>query len=281
MVRCLSIFVLLLFIGCREDSGRSPVIARVGTSELTVADLSDALPDDPNFELSHIQVQRFVQKWVEDELIYQEALSRGFHEQPHIQNEIKRLSRQVVVLAFLERIVDQDVEVGEQEIDEYYEKNGEEFIRADDLYLLNIIHVESRAEANTVRSRLRNGESFAELAGELSLDPSRENGGKLGWVTEERLPTSLNAVLPNLRVGTPSSPRRTPAGYYVLLLDAKRVKGERQELDEVREIIKQRIISRKKEEYHRRLLNTLRQNTELEVDWDQIKEHLADISEQQ
>jgi len=51
-----------------------------------------------------------------------------------------------------------------------------------------VILLESEIQANEVRTRLENGESFTELAGELSLDYSaKENNGDLGWHTKNVL----------------------------------------------------------------------------------------------
>jgi len=56
--------------------------------------------------------------------------------------------------------------------------------------------LESEAQANEVRARLESGESFAELAEELSLEPfSKSKQGDLGWHPREILNEWLNAPI--------------------------------------------------------------------------------------
>ncbi|HEY82279.1 MAG TPA: hypothetical protein G4O01_03200 [Dehalococcoidia bacterium] len=56
--------------------------------------------------------------------------------------------------------------------------------------------LESETQANEVRARLEGGESFTELAGELSLEPfSKSKQGDLGWHPREILNEWLNAPM--------------------------------------------------------------------------------------
>lgn len=57
--------------------------------------------------------------------------------------------------------------------------------------------LESEPQADEVRARLRNGESFAELAGELSLEAlSKAKKGDLGWHPENILKEMLGTSVP-------------------------------------------------------------------------------------
>lgn len=80
------------------------------------------------------------------------------------------------------------------------------------------ILVEAEAEANELLSRLSNGEDFAVLAAEYSLDDTTaRQGGDLGWFTEDELlePALAHAAFslePNMVTG----PIQTLLGYHVI-----------------------------------------------------------------
>jgi len=76
---------------------------------------------------------------------------------------------------------------------------------------------EGRAEAERVRARLLQGESFADLARSLSQDPgSAVAGGDLGEVTRGMMVPEFEQALFALQVGEVSRPVRTQFGWHLL-----------------------------------------------------------------
>ncbi len=73
-------------------------------------------------------------------------------------------------------------------------------------------------EANQLLVRLRNGEDFATLASQNSLDKSSsDDGGDLGWFTQEQLiEPELGAIAFQLKVGQIAGPVKTSVGYDIL-----------------------------------------------------------------
>ena len=49
-------------------------------------------------------------------------------------------------------------------------------------YQLSQIATKTQAEAKTALARVKKGEAFDKVAREVSINPSKENGGNLGWV---------------------------------------------------------------------------------------------------
>lgn len=80
------------------------------------------------------------------------------------------------------------------------------------------ILVKTQDEANALLLRLRNGEDFAAVAAQYSLDTSTSvNGGDLGWFTsEELLEPTLAQVAFQLQPGQIAGPIQTSLGYHVI-----------------------------------------------------------------
>ncbi len=79
------------------------------------------------------------------------------------------------------------------------------------------ILVATEEDAATVMQRLEQGEDFAALAQELSLDEaSKEEGGDLGWIPEGIKGKAFDEVAFNLELEEVSQPFLTVQGYWVI-----------------------------------------------------------------
>ncbi len=270
-VICASVFLLLISCNLSKNK-KSPVIARVGNSILTLQELKQAIPMDANLELSALQIQKYVQRWVESELVYQHALREGVGNRRDVKKHIKTLAKDYIVSTFIDQYTSQKLEVKEDEIKAYYNKNSDEFIRPQDEYHIRLILVESYRKASAVRNELLGGTNFAKLAQDHSIDESNVNGGDLGWITLDEVQPELSTRVPRLSLDSPSLPIKTSVGYYIVEPLGVRKKGQVQTLDEVRNIIKMRLQITKKEQRYRRLVNHLSENTEFSTNWDALKQ---------
>jgi hypothetical protein len=255
----------------------SPVIANVGSSTLTLKNLEESFPKPANVHISEVQIQRYVQQWIESELIYQEAIRRKINLQPSVRQHIKELERDYIVSSFLDQFVDQDLTVTDDEIKKFYEDNSAEFIRAKDEYKLQIIFVKTLTAANEARNRAVSGEDFAQVAKEVSFDASKKNGGDLGWITLDEIPETIAASIPSQVLNTISWPKKTPIGFYIIKVNGKRAKGDVQTIDEVKDTLVWRIKAGKRGEKYHRLITLLTENAVTEVDWKLTENVLKDI----
>ena len=81
---------------------------------------------------------------------------------------------------------------------------------------------EIKINANSLISRLNDGESFEKLAASFSAGQNALEGGYLGWRTEAELPSLFAEVVTGLKVGEIASPLRSGAGFHILKLIDKR-----------------------------------------------------------
>jgi len=80
------------------------------------------------------------------------------------------------------------------------------------------ILVRTEDEARQVLQRLQNGERFADVAADVSIDlTTREQGGDLGWFTrDELLDPRLAEAAFNLQPNEITGPIATRIGYHIL-----------------------------------------------------------------
>ena len=79
-----------------------------------------------------------------------------------------------------------------------------------------------RARAEQAFKRARQGENFAELSAAFSDAPDALQGGGLGWRPLDRLPTLYADAVSRLKPGEVSDILRSPAGFHIVKLVAKR-----------------------------------------------------------
>jgi parvulin-like peptidyl-prolyl isomerase len=82
---------------------------------------------------------------------------------------------------------------------------------------LYAILVSSEGNATEVEQLLQNGEDFATVAMEFSMDEtSRQNGGELGWLPQGILLSELDQAAFSLAEGNVSEPIVSTNGYYII-----------------------------------------------------------------
>ena len=84
------------------------------------------------------------------------------------------------------------------------------------------------------QEKLANGESFADVARELSDDVgSADKGGDLGYTSGNTFPAAMESAITQLQPGTVSAPVQTEAGTHLILV-TERSEGKEVSLEEMR-----------------------------------------------
>jgi peptidyl-prolyl cis-trans isomerase C len=87
------------------------------------------------------------------------------------------------------------------------------------------ILVENEDEAKKIAARVKGGEDFAKVAGEVSKDPgSKTDGGDLGFFTKDRMVEPFAEAAFKLEPGQISDPVKSQFGWHVIKVEEKRTK---------------------------------------------------------
>jgi peptidyl-prolyl cis-trans isomerase C len=113
-------------------------------------------------------------------------------------------------------------------------------------YRLAQIVVASEAEAKAAMARIKGGESFEKVASEVSIDPSKANGGELGWILPKQIIPQIGNVVVNVRKGDlAAEPIRTNLGWHVVKVEDTRA-FKAPAFDDVKNQLRSAIIQKRR-----------------------------------
>ena len=82
--------------------------------------------------------------------------------------------------------------------------------------------VKTEEEALKIKEEINKGKEFAKAAKEVSLCPSGENGGDLGYFTRGQMVKEFEDAAFSMEVGQVSNPIKTQFGYHLIYLTDKK-----------------------------------------------------------
>lgn len=142
--------------------------------------------------------------------------------------------------AGLRQLVADRVEVTDAMVEQLYRQ------RFGERTVARLILVETIGEAARVNRRVEAGESFVDLAVEVSIDPSGSRGGLLPEISPDdpTFPSAIRDALADLEPGEVSDPVAVDDGFAVLLAERKVAADDSVELDEVADELRDEVRRR-------------------------------------
>lgn len=141
----------------------------------------------------------------------------------------ERISKGLIIRRLLHREVIRQIKVSEREMQAFYKKHPDFFIRRDQIRVRQIFIAADRSEdaasrgaallrIQSIQNQLKQGANFTVLALEYSEDPSKARGGDLGYLERtEMIPAFADAAFA-LQPGQISDIVETPLGYHLIQL---------------------------------------------------------------
>jgi len=157
----------------------------------------------------------------------------------------RRQMREDVTLEQLRRIdVEQRIEVSPREIEQCIADLETNVVVNSEYDLSHILLTlpeaassseidEKLATANEIVARARDGADFRQLAARYSQGPTALEGGALGWMKGEAVPTVFTDILTPLSAGDVSDPYRTANSVHIVKINDMRSAVERSEIKQV------------------------------------------------
>ncbi len=153
------------------------------------------------------------------------------------QEFTKRIEDQMVVRKFVESNLAAKINVTDQDAKAYYDSNPTKFEHPEEVRIRGIMlkldpkadekqAADVKTRADLTRKRIVLGEEMANVAKEVSDDPTKTRGGEIGWVRKGMLLPELEPAVWALKPGEVSEVLKSQYGYHIFKLEERRAPGK-------------------------------------------------------
>lgn len=261
MLRNSLVFVLIaaaiLAISCGKEDQK--VAARIGDDVITVGQVKQeylAISPDARPDLTSIDAkEQFLKDVVSKEVIKREAIKRGLDRAPEAIQAFQNALEMQAWQAYYNDKVRSQVKVTEQDIKDLYAKQRYR-------YHLGWIFLRSKSMADLVASKIKQGESFEDLASIYSLDSSRQRKGDLGIRPLGLMPADVEEKIITMNPGDVIGPLAYDT-YYILVKLYSKEPIEQQSYDAIKTNLETLERMRRENTFHRNLAAKIREKYHL------------------
>ena len=185
---------------------------------------------------------------------------------------LKNVREQLTLLRIVDRDVRSGVMVADSDMKRYFQGHRDRFALPEEYTLSQILILprspddtaDAREKIREVMARLKQGESFEDLALRFSDGPNASQGGRLGLVRQGELLPGIERAIANLVPGGISDMIETPEGFHIMRVDDKKPKQFRP-YEEVRIEIQGLVFRQKNEDVFQAWLADLKNKAYIEI----------------
>ncbi len=234
-------FLMLLTACTSEKMDDFDIVAKVNASYITNSFLDEAGSQQTSEEVRAALKRKIMEKWIEDEILYQTAIQEGLSLSTYEQEQVRAYQKRILIEKFLEKHLNRSYRVLDQEIEDYYNQHEQEYVWNEDH--VQLIHLVLDNDDRVIRTEIGNSKDLLEVIKKNFFDqkstPERPIGN-LGYIPVSSLPEKLVSKIKTMRTGSIQGPIKTEYGYhYVQVMDYQKT-GRIKSLD----IVKNEIIER-------------------------------------
>ena len=237
------------------------VYATVNGTKITGKDLDSmvkAMPPQVQQAPAGQTLPLLVNQYVNDRLVDEAAAKANLASDAKVQERVAAATKQIV----RERYVEE--QLAGKDTDAALRKKFDQLLAAnplqEEVHARHIL-VKDEKTANDILARLNKGEDFAKLAKEFSIDPSKDNGGDLGYFVKGMMVKEFGDAAFSMKKGEISkAPVKTQFGYHILKIEDRRMQ---QKPDFAK--VKDQVRGQLNEDLIRQMIDGLRQQNKVEI----------------
>jgi hypothetical protein len=255
--------IVIILFGCNKEPETKKYIARVNDAYLTEQDISEL---DSLFERGFSR-NELIKKWIEKELLYQEAMKTGIADNDDVNRVINNSRRELASSMLLNSHLEKNIEKPNiSQLEEFYTAHKNEFKAVDNIYVFNSATFNNENAAIKFRTKL------VETGWEKVIENYAEDKSmfeyKAGNVLSEAeiYPVQLLNLIQVLNPGEISIVLEENASKFsvVQLLQTFR-KGGNPPFEIIRDEVEARYIADKREQVFDKYVEELYSNNEIEI----------------
>jgi len=205
-----------------------------------------------------------------NEAAFREELARQHMDEATYRRQLKR---QRAIDRLLAQAVDPTVSVSEAEARRFYDANPQRYRTPEKIRVRHILMRKgtgnetetadaAKRSMTAIREKLDRGEDFATLAQQHSQEPTREQGGDLGYIQRGQMLPSIESAVFGLEVGEISPVLVTEQGYHLFQVVDRRA-ATVTPYEDARTDIEKVLSERKREQAVRIYIDALRKQAEI------------------
>jgi parvulin-like peptidyl-prolyl isomerase len=263
-----SVLVLVVLIVCQRQQPQKEVVVRVGMEALTLADIANDIPRQIRHRITKDELQDYVVRWINSQILYQEAKRRKLDQSLDLRREMHRLERELMVNALLDQELEKPLNVTEEEIQNYYNENRGNFTRSANEIHAWYINVGNRKTADSLYTELRKGGDFSQVAHRFA------DGDSAAWdlfLTEEETAPAIANQIFTMTTGSISRPIALDDGFHIFKIVQKMEAGSLRPLHQARDEIAAKIQTEKRHERYKQLLAELKTSSVIETNFQMLE----------
>lgn len=242
------------------------IVTDILVRQAAVASGITATADDINRQFAAIKAQ------FPSDADYQAALKKyGITE--------AELLAEVELNLIVQRLAAKDVKVTDEEVAKYFEEHKDEYSTPAKVRARHIL-LQTEAEAKDVLAQLQSGADFAELAKKYSIDTgSKDNGGELGFFTEDQVVPEFGNAAFALKVGETSGIVQSQYGFHIIQAEEKQ-DAKAATLADVQGLIRQQLTDERTPKPEE-VIAQLKEKASFDVKWDEYRDVFAPPADSQ
>jgi peptidyl-prolyl cis-trans isomerase C len=263
----LPVVFCLILSSCIERREFSPpeqaeaVVARVGGSVLSKKEFESMLPEDYQDLLTADEKREYLDRWINTELLYREALNEGLGDSPEINAKLEAYKKDLVADRLVQKILQDRAVVSEDEVKAYFKEHEREYNHE---FRVSHILLNTLEDAETVKEKLKNN-SFYWTAKKYSIDKHSHRGGDLGFLSKGNMIPEFENVVFKMKVGEVSDIIESEFGYHIIKLTDIRPSPHKLIFDDVKDEVANSLLMQKRTATYDSLVSSLRSRSDINI----------------
>jgi hypothetical protein len=253
--------LLLTSFGCTKTEESGTVIARVNDKVLTMETIR--ANSEPSQMLSQSEIQQYANRWVVNELLFQEAQQRGYDESETIRNKVEDARKQLTIADLLEKEVYSVAEnsIRQSEIASHFQSHTAEFMLQENIVRLSVAIFSEIEPANQFRTSALGENGWDASIGQFGADAGKgliSYADSAFYAQSSLYPPELWKVAGALGMLEVSFPVKTSVGYVVMRSLGQFKSGTNAPLAYVEPQIRSRLTMEQRQQRYQQYIQSLR-----------------------
>ena len=225
-------------------------VATIDKEVITVDDLNERLKAFPQQFQTALQQKenkvKVLDQLIDEALLLTEAKKKGYTKNSDYKDRMDQAKKQILISLVIRDNIDKKITLTQEDLTNYYTRNKDAYAEKEQRRVSHIL-VKEEAQAKKLLAQLKKGKgAFDKVAKKHSIDPTKDNGGDIGWFQKGQLvPEFEKAAYGIKKKGSLSGVVKTQFGFHIIKLTDKRVRPEIK-FDDVKAQIQQNVYAEKK-----------------------------------